>query len=483
MSAQPASPSTTSDCSQQVEDEALVGGTPLDHDGGLPHRPTQPGQRLVAGAAVGDDLGDHRVEVGGDGVALADAGVDADPRPRGQVEQRDPSGRGREVPVRVLGVEPGLDGVSPLERLRPLEPATSGDVQLRPDQIEVRGRLGDRVLDLQAGVDLEEGERPLTRVVEELDRPRADVPHREGQPLGGRLELIGLAPVEQRRRRLLDDLLVAPLHGAVADAHRPRGAVTVGDQLDLDVPCPGHEALEEDHAAAEGALGLVAGALVGVLEVGGRVDPADAPAAPAGGRLEHERVADACGGVQRRVQRVDPTAAPRRDRHAHLLREELGSDLVAQPAHRVGARTHERDAEALAQLGERGVLGDEPPTHPHRVCGALDQHPLQDGQVDVRACRGRTQREGLVGLPREHRRPFLVGVQRDRLDRCPTTVRVQVPHGVDQPHRGLAAIHDGNSSEHPGASRFDGSLWHSSSRDCHACEATAAPTSVPPCHR
>ena len=67
---------------EQVEHEALVAGAALDHHGGLGHGPAQPGQRLVAGAAVGDDLGDHRVEVGRDGVALGDAGVDADARAR-----------------------------------------------------------------------------------------------------------------------------------------------------------------------------------------------------------------------------------------------------------------------------------------------------------------------------------------------------------------------------------------------------------------
>ena len=434
---------------EEVEDEALVGGAALDHHGGLGHRATEPRQRLVAGAAVGDDLGDHRVEVGRDGVALADAGVDADAGPRGQVEQRDPAGRRGEVAVRVLGVQPGLDGVPLLRRLRPFETAAGRDVQLRLDQVEVRRRLGDRVLDLQAGVDLEEGERPLARVVEELDRPGADVPDGDRQPLGGRLELLGLARVEQGRRRLLDHLLVAPLHGAVADADRPRRAMAVGDQLDLDVPCPGHQALQEDHAAAEGALGLVAGALVGVLELGSGVDPADAPATSASSCLEHERVADPLGCGQRLVQRVDAASAPRRDRHPHLLGEELGADLVAKPAHRVGARTDEGHAEALAQVRERGVLRDEPPPDPDRVCRALDQRPLEDGQVDVGAGRGGTQRVGLVRLPREHRRTFLVGVERDRADRLPTALRVQVADGVDQPHRGLAAVHDRNSRKHP----------------------------------
>ncbi len=117
---------------QQVEHETLVGGTALDDHGGLAHRAAQPGERLVAVAAVGDDLGDHRVEVGGDGVALAHAGVDADAWARGQQQPRDVAGGGGEVAIRVLGVEPRLHGVPGLDRLRALESAACGDVQLQP---------------------------------------------------------------------------------------------------------------------------------------------------------------------------------------------------------------------------------------------------------------------------------------------------------------------------------------------------------------
>ena len=51
---------------EQVEHEALVGRAALDDHRGLGHRPAQPAQRLVAVAAVRDDLRDHRVEVGRD---------------------------------------------------------------------------------------------------------------------------------------------------------------------------------------------------------------------------------------------------------------------------------------------------------------------------------------------------------------------------------------------------------------------------------
>jgi hypothetical protein len=43
-------------------------------------------------------------------------------------------------------------------------------VELQLDEVEPRRRLGDRVLDLQAGVDLEEGEQLLVGLVQELHR-------------------------------------------------------------------------------------------------------------------------------------------------------------------------------------------------------------------------------------------------------------------------------------------------------------------------
>ncbi len=182
---------------EQVEQEALVGRTSLDQHTGLRHRAAQPRQRLGAVTAVRDDLGDHRVEVGGDRVSLGDTGVDPHTGPRGQPQQGDPARRGGEIAVGVLGVEPGLDGVAEFGGPFAVERAASSDVQLCLDQVHPGGGLGDGVLHLQPRVHLEEREQPLTRVVEELDGGRAPVPHRQGQPLGGGLELVRLLGIQQ----------------------------------------------------------------------------------------------------------------------------------------------------------------------------------------------------------------------------------------------------------------------------------------------
>ncbi len=244
---------------------------------------------------------------------------------------------------------------------------------------------------------------------------------------------------EQRRRRLLDHLLVAALDRAVAHADRPGGAVAVGDQLHLDVPGAGHQALEEDRAVAERAQCLVAGALVGVLEVGGGRHHPDAAAAASGGRLEHQRVADVRGGRQRSLEGLDGTPAPRSHGHAHLLGDQLRADLVAELAHRLGAGTDEGDPEPVTQVDERRVLGHEAPARPHRVCTGVDQGPLESRRVDVGTRRCGAQVVGEVGLAHERRTALPLGVQRDRLDRAGARrVDLPAPRGsaASRPHRG-----------------------------------------------
>ena len=77
------------------------------------------------------------------------------------------------------------------------EPAASRDVQLPLDQVEACGQLGDRVLDLQAGVHLQECKGAFAGVIKELDGCRAAVVDSKGKPLGRCLKLVHLFFVQQ----------------------------------------------------------------------------------------------------------------------------------------------------------------------------------------------------------------------------------------------------------------------------------------------
>ena len=92
------------------------------------------------------------------------------------------AGLGQEAAEGVLGVDPGLDRVA-LERDVVLGDASGspvGDAQLQLDEVERSPRdphdlLGDRVLDLEAGVHLEEVELAGGVVEQELDGAGAGV--------------------------------------------------------------------------------------------------------------------------------------------------------------------------------------------------------------------------------------------------------------------------------------------------------------------
>ena len=89
--------------------------------------------------------------------------------------------------------------------------------------------------------------------------------------------------------------------------------------------------------------------------------------------------------------------------------------LSPSRAHGLGARADEGDADPLAELGERGVLGDEPPADPGGVRSGVEQRLLQDREVEVGTGRGGSEVVGEVGLAHEHRSPLALGVERDDL--------------------------------------------------------------------
>ena len=158
------------------------------------------------------------------------------PGPVGRANSVDAPRRRGEVAVGVLGVEPGLDRVAELGRRLALEPPAPSDVQLQLHEVEPGGELGDRVLDLQPGVDLEEGEEPLGRLVEELDGAGVRVAGERAQALGGGPQLallLGPSSTVERDSSITFWLRRWMLQSRTPSG--PHGAVAVGDDLHLDV--------------------------------------------------------------------------------------------------------------------------------------------------------------------------------------------------------------------------------------------------------
>src|SRR5690625_4904057 len=184
----------------RLEDGAGEGdhrGDPADLQ--LAQRAAGPLERLAAVGAGDHELGEHRVEGAGDDVPGGHAGVDTHPRPAGPGHRGDRPGRGQEAGRRVLPVDPELDAVPTDRHLGVAERRAGGDAQLLADEVQAGDLLGHRVLDLEAGVDLEEGDGAVG-ADEELARARPDAA-RLARDRDGRLAPQGLPPGGGTRRR------------------------------------------------------------------------------------------------------------------------------------------------------------------------------------------------------------------------------------------------------------------------------------------
>ena len=164
--------------------------------------------------------------------------------------------------------------------------------QLHRHQIQTGNRFGDGMFHLEARVHLHEVEiarsieqefqRSRTFVVDRLHRTRRDCAHALAQC--GRYG---------RRRRFLDQFLMATLHGTIAFAKMDNIAVAVGEYLYLDVTCVDDGAFENHRGITECAHRFRSCATQQVNEFICRGNQPQAASAPAGSGFDHHRKADA----------------------------------------------------------------------------------------------------------------------------------------------------------------------------------------------
>ena len=317
---------------------------------------------------------------------------------------------------------------------------TGRDAQLRDHQIPLGDLLGDRVLDLDARVHLDE-DVLARRVEQELDRARVDVADRPRE-----VDRVGADPrpqlrVEVRRRRDLDDLLVPPLHRTVALVQMRDVAVRVGENLHLDVARVDDGLLQEDGAVAERRARLARGGL--------------------------DRLAEVLGSVTRRMPRPPPPATAltktgKPTPSAAFISSSMSSDgfddfsvgtarfprfrdragLVAREVQHVGRRPDEDDPVLGARRGEVGVLRQEAVARVHRVGAGELRRPddLVDVEVGTHRVTALPDQVRLVGLGPVQRVAVLVREHRDGGDS-------QLVGGTERADRDLAPVGDQHLAE------------------------------------
>ena len=139
-----------------------------------------------------------------------------------------PPDRGQEIAERIFGIDARFHRPAGQRDvlLRQRELLAGGDADHLLDEVDAGDQFGHGMLDLQARVHLQEVEA-LVLAGDELDGAGGIVIHglRQRDRLLAHLAAGGL--VEQRRRRLLDDLLIAALDRAFALAEIDHVAMLV----------------------------------------------------------------------------------------------------------------------------------------------------------------------------------------------------------------------------------------------------------------
>ena len=299
------------------------------------------------------------------------------------------------------------------------------------------------MLDLEPRVHLEEIEVAV-RPDDELHGAGASVAHglRERHSLCAHCRARLL--VQERRRRLLQDLLVAPLDGAFALAEMDDVSVRVGEHLDLDVTRLRNELLQEHAVVAEGGACLGARAFEAFAKLSLVARNAHPLAAAAGRGLDHHREADSLGDRQRPLGIRDDAEMAGHGGDPCPCRGLLGFDLVAHRFDRLRRRADEDDARRLERTRERSVLGKEAVARMHGLSAGLLSRAddLLDGKI-ARGRRRRPDRHRLVGHLDMRRVPVRLRVDSDRGNPHP-------PRRAHHAHRDLAPIGDEDFAEHAG---------------------------------
>ena len=308
-----------------------------------------------------------------------------------------------------------------------------GDAEHLQHEVDAADLLGHRVLDLQPGVHLEEGDGAVL-ADEELAGTRADIAGLDQDGLAGLVELGALGVGEERRGRLLDELLVAALQRAVTGGDHDDVAVAVGEALGLDVSGTVEVALDEALAAAEGRHGFTGGRLEQFGHLGEVAGDLEAASAAAVGSLDGDRQAVLLGEgddlfcVRHRV------GGAGHQRRADLRSDVPGLHLVAEGFDGGRRRADPDKARVDHCLGEAGVLCKEAVARVDRVRSAAGGDAEDLGDVEVGVGRGEpVQREGLIGEFHEERIRVRVCIDSNAL-------QSRVAGGPDDPNGDLSPV-------------------------------------------
>ena len=186
--------------------------------------------------------------------------------------------------------------------------------KLQMNKIKPRHHLCHRMLYLQPRIHLKKI-KVLLRVHKELDSPRIHIPRRQRQPHRRLTHPPPQVLTDDRRRCLLNHLLMTPLHRTFALAQIHAVPIIVRHQLDLNVPRPLDQLLQIDLTRSKAPLRLTTRRRKRRSKLLRLRHRAHAFSAATGSRLQHHRIPNPRSDTQRLRNVRQSRHTPRNTRH------------------------------------------------------------------------------------------------------------------------------------------------------------------------
>ena len=398
-------------------------------------RPPHPFDRKFTRCGPNDQLADHRIVMHRNLILLIDITVktDSDPARFGQLgnhpRRRHKTRRG------IFGTNPALDGVAPLDNiaLGKAQRPPVGDKNLLLDQIDPAHLFGDRMLDLQARVHLEEIVIALP-VHQEFDRSGSEITDRTGRSNGITPHTLPQLRSHQGRRTLFDDFLVAALHGALPLAQVDHMAEPVSQHLEFDVVRLFDKPFDVDGIVAERSHRLGTGSLKSFAHVRFPPHQPHTLSASALRRLQHHRKTDPAAHLDGLISRHKILLRAGHYGNPGFDHRAARRNLIAHQLDRFGRGANKNYSRFTALAGERGVFGQKTVTGMDRVGTASAGHLQNPVPVQVALLRsGAPYTISLIGIENMPRSPVRLG--KDRYGNDP-----HFPAGTHHPQSDLPAI-------------------------------------------
>ena len=273
----------------------------------------------------------------------------------------------------------------------------AGNTELLTNQVQTGNLLGDRVLHLQTGVHLKEGDGAVG-ADQELTGAGTLVASLTQNRAGRLVQTLVLLITQVGGGRLLNELLVTALQGAVTGGNHHDVAVRIRQALGLNMAGRIQEALDEALTATERRGSLTNSGLVhlnNALAVARHLNAA-ATATKCGLHRNGQTVLIREGNNL--IGGLDRILGAGHQGSAHLLRDVACRHLIAQLGNGLGGGANPGQTRVDALLSELRVLRKETVAGVHSVSAGTNSNLNELVHHQVGLCRGGTAESvGFIG--------------------------------------------------------------------------------------